>query len=54
MSYIIIIRGPLGVGKSTVSKELAKKLKGRHIPIDKVLEENNLERKEGGIFQKIT
>ena len=27
MNYYLIIRGPLGCGKTTISKELAKKLK---------------------------
>lgn len=43
MTYFIIIRGPLGVGKSTIAKRLAEKLNGVHILIDKVLEENGLD-----------
>lgn len=44
MNYYIIIRGPLGVGKSTIAKALAKKLNAEHISIDKVLEENKLDK----------
>lgn len=49
MSYAIIIRGPLGVGKSTISEILAKKLKAKHFEMDKIFDEYNLakNRKEG-------
>lgn len=40
----IIIRGPLGVGKSTIAKALAKKLNATYISFDKVLTENGLDR----------
>jgi shikimate kinase len=43
MSYIVIIRGPLGVGKSTVAKKLAEKLKGGYVSIDEVLAQNDLD-----------
>ena len=43
MSFCIIIRGPLGCGKTTISKELSKALDARHFSVDKVLEENKLE-----------
>lgn len=46
MEILIIIRGPLGVGKSTVAKELAAKLSGEHISIDRVLEELELDKSE--------
>lgn len=39
----IIIRGPLGVGKTTVSEELAKRLKGIHVSIDAILDEHDLQ-----------
>lgn len=45
MKKIIIIRGPLGVGKSTVSKILSDKIQAIYISLDKVLEDNNLEGK---------
>ena len=44
MSFYVIIRGPLGCGKSTVSKLLSKILNAEYIPFDKVLEDNNLDR----------
>jgi shikimate kinase len=44
MSYYIIIRGPLGCGKSTISKELAKELDAEYIPMDDLLEENGLDK----------
>ncbi len=54
MSFIIIIRGPLGCGKSTIAKELAKKLHAKCIHIDKILDEHNLtkDREEGYTSQK--
>ncbi len=42
MSYFIIIRGPAGVGKSTIGNKLAESLHGECIHIDKVLEEHGL------------
>ncbi len=44
MSYFIIIRGPLGSGKTTISKELAEKLNALHISIDDVLDNNGLDK----------
>ena len=55
MSYFIIIRGPLGIGKTTIAKKIAEILKGEYISIDDVLEKNNLDKvdeKEGGIPAK--
>lgn len=43
MGYLIIIRGPLGCGKTTISKELTKKLNAKYIAIDEVLKENKLD-----------
>jgi len=43
MSYFIIIRGALGVGKTTVSKKIAEILKGEYFSIDDALEKNNLD-----------
>jgi len=51
----IIIRGPLGIGKSTIAKELAKKLKAKYISIDEVLKKHDLDvidKKEGCILAK--
>ena len=55
MNYFVIIRGPLGVGKSAVARELARILNGEYIPIDDVLEKPGLDKvdeKEGGIPAK--
>ncbi|MFA6424034.1 MAG: AAA family ATPase [Candidatus Magasanikbacteria bacterium] len=43
MSYFIIIRGPLGVGKSAISKKLAEILHAEYISIDKILEQYQLD-----------
>ncbi len=43
MSYSVVIRGPLGVGKSTVSSLLARALGAQHISIDRVLEDHGIE-----------
>lgn len=42
MSFYILIRGPLGIGKSTVSVRLARELRGRCISIDRILEHHSL------------
>jgi len=40
MSYFIIIRGPLGCGKSTIAEKLADILNAEYIRMDEVLEKN--------------
>jgi predicted kinase len=54
MSYYVIIRGPLGCGKSTISEKLARSIKGEHFSIDRVLDDNNLtkDKEAGYISQK--
>jgi len=47
MNKIIIIRGPLGVGKTTIAKSLAEKIDAEYISLDKILKDNNLEEKDG-------
>lgn len=52
MGSLIIIRGPLGIGKSTVAKKLAKNISGDYISVDEVLTEynlDNIDEKEGCI-----
>ncbi len=44
MSYYIIIRGPLGVGKSTIAKKLAKALCAEYVSVDLVLEKSGLDK----------
>ena len=46
MKFYIIIRGPLGCGKSTISKILSTILNAEYIPFDKVLEDNNLDKSD--------
>jgi len=43
MKQVIIIRGPAGIGKTTISKELSNELNGDYLSIDKVLEKNKLD-----------
>lgn len=44
MKRLIVIRGPLGIGKSTISKLVAKKIGGKYFSVDGVLEEHDLEK----------
>jgi len=44
MGFFVIIRGPLGCGKSTIAEKLAKILKAKYISIDKVLEKHKLDK----------
>ena len=43
MAYCIIIRGPLGIGKTTVSKKLASILNCRYVSVDGILAKNHLD-----------
>lgn len=54
MSYYIIIRGPLGSGKTTISRALANSLNAEHIAIDDILDEHGLtnDKEDGYISQK--
>ena len=47
MSYYIIIRGPAGVGKTTVAKKLAEKINGEYISFDEILDQNKLHESDG-------
>jgi predicted kinase len=47
MSYCIIIRGPLGVGKTAVAQALAEQLTAYYISIDQVLTAHNLLQSDG-------
>ena len=42
MIKLIIIRGPLGVGKTTVSKILAQNLRARYVSLDQIVDDNKL------------
>lgn len=54
MGYYIIIRGPLGSGKTTIAKALAARLSADYISVDEVLSTNKLEddKQEGFISEK--
>ena len=47
MPKIIVIRGPLGVGRTTIAKLLADKINAQYLSLDKILKDNNLEKKDG-------
>lgn len=50
--FCIIIRGPLGIGKSTIAEMLVKEIDGKHFSIDSILEQEGLDKvdkKEGCI-----
>ena len=42
MVFYIIIRGPLGCGKSTIAKNISKEFGAEYLEVDRVLDENNL------------
>ena len=52
--YYLIVRGPLGCGKSTIAENLSKKLKAKYVAIDRLLDEHNLtkDKEEGYISQR--
>lgn len=54
MKFFIIIRGPLGSGKTTIAKMLSKRMNAKYVSIDKILDEYGLtqEKEVGYISQK--
>jgi predicted kinase len=52
MVFYVVIRGPLGVGKSTVSSGLALALGAEQVSIDRILDEKGLEEWEGGYISQ--
>ncbi len=54
MSFYIIIRGPLGCGKSTIAEKLSQILKAEYFAVDRVLDEHNLtaDKEAGYISQR--
>lgn len=44
MSYYIIIRGPLGVGKTTIAKKLVEELNAEYVNLDSVLSKYGLDK----------
>jgi len=47
-NYFIILRGPAGMGKSTIAKLLSNKIKAEVFHIDNILDRLNLGYKQGG------
>jgi len=43
MSYFVIIRGPAGVGKTTIAEKLTKNLKAYHISFDEIIKKHGLD-----------
>jgi predicted kinase len=54
MTYYIIIRGPLGCGKSTIAKKLSKVLKTKYFAVDRILDKHNLtkDKEKGYVSQR--
>lgn len=45
MTYYLIIRGPLGCGKSTIAKQLCKKINAKYISMDEIVDNNRIIKK---------
>ncbi|MFA6391279.1 MAG: AAA family ATPase [Patescibacteria group bacterium] len=54
MNYYIIIRGPLGCGKSTISEKLTKIIDAKYFAIDRILDEGHftLSEEDGYVSQE--
>jgi thymidylate kinase len=52
VSFFVVIRGPLGIGKTTVAQSLAKAIGGRWISVDQILEEFHLEEWKDGYISE--
>ncbi|MBU2566759.1 ATP-binding protein [Patescibacteria group bacterium] len=54
MGFYVIIRGPLGCGKTTIAKALAARLSAEYLSVDEVIDEYRLEhdKEDGFISQK--
>jgi predicted kinase len=50
--FLAIVRGPLGIGKTTVAKALAAKWEARYISVDAILEDFDLEIWEEGYISE--
>ncbi|MBS3051565.1 MAG: hypothetical protein J4400_05445 [Candidatus Aenigmarchaeota archaeon] len=50
MTYCIIVRGPLGVGETTIAKRIAERTGRKYVSVDEILRRNNLDNvKDGNI-----
>ncbi len=47
-AQLIIIRGPLGVGKTTIAKIIAQQVNGAYFAVDQILEAHNWDQAENG------
>ena len=47
---LIIVAGPLGSGKTTISKAVANRINGEYISVDKILSDNGLDQISEGSF----
>lgn len=54
MGYFIIIRGPLGCGKSTIAERLSKTINAEYVAVDRILDEHDLtkDKEAGYVSQK--
>src|SRR5690348_6946089 len=43
MAFCLLLRGPLGVGKSTVAQEVARRERAELLSVDRILEDRGLE-----------
>ncbi len=43
MSYFVVVRGPLGIGKTAVSERLAQVIGAKYVSMDKILDEPGVE-----------
>lgn len=52
MGRYVVVRGALGVGKTTVARALAVALNGRHVSLDEILDREHLEERKSGFLSE--